>query len=313
MPLPSPCIYPLRPVVRTGGLALLLLGSPLAGGRSQEPASTVPQAFLGAAEALGKPGAMKAEEGVYVTSFPRRDLVMDVEGVRVPTALGFSSWVALREAPDGGVVAMSDLVLLEDEVNPVVSVLQEHGIEITALHRHFAGEKPRVMYLHSHARGQAEPIARGYRAALDATATPLGDAAPAGPEPVDVDTAAIARIVGRSGELSGRSVYKITVGRGGLQVRALGTEVTTSMGLNSWAAFVGTDERAHIAGDIAMLAEEVNPVVRALRERGIEIVSIHNHMLDEEPRTFFLHYWGTGPAAELAHAFRAALDALGRP
>lgn len=253
---------------------------------------------------------MKANEEVYTTSFPRADLSVRIGGEAVPTAMGFTSWVAFKTGPEGA-LAMSDMVVLPAEVNPVVSALEAAGIEVTALHRHFQGEEPSVMFLHSHARGEAVKIAAGYRAALEKTATPLGPPAPAEARGPGLDAASLSRIVGHDGEAKS-GVYKITVGRDDLSVEAMGVEVTKSMGLNSWAAFAGTDERAHVAGDLAMLADEVNPVIRALRANGIEVVSLHNHMLEEDPRIFFLHYWGAGPARDLARGFRAALDELGR-
>jgi hypothetical protein len=277
--------------------------------KNQESVPGIPTEQI--SKAFGREGEMKTEEGVFTTSFPRSDLSMTIEGEAVPTTLGFGSWVAFKQAP-GGAVAMSDLVLLPDEVDPVISALQAHGIEVTALHRHFQHEEPELMYLHSHAAGDAAKIAGGYRAALEKTATPLGPSSPPKPEGPPLDTAAIARIVGREGDAKG-GVYKITVGRDDLHVTVGGVEVTKSMGLNSWAAFVGTDERAHVAGDIAMLDEEVNPVVHALRAHGIDIVTIHNHMLGDEPHVTFLHYWGSGPAQELARGFTAALAELGRP
>lgn len=285
--------------------------------RDSEPASrrgedsAPPQDFGDIAEAFGRKGEMKVEEGVYTTSFPRSDLSVEIEGEPVPTALGFASWVAFKSGPRGA-VAMSDMVLLSDEVDPVLTTLQANGIEVTALHRHFRGEQPQLMYLHSHASGDAERIARGYRAALERTATPMREEAGAEQPAAALDTGAIEAIVGEKGEARG-GVYKITIGRDDLTVNVGGVRVTKSLGLNSWAAFVGTDGRAHVAGDLAMLEDEVNPVVRALRANGIAIVSVHNHMIGEEPRIFFLHYWGTGEAARLARAFRAALDELGPP
>ncbi len=275
------------------------------------PAQTpeIPTALGRVQEVFSRLGDWKASEGVYTTAFPRGDLKVSIGGIVVPSGLGFSSWVAFRQDARG-TTAMSDMVLLPEEVNPVISALQAAGIEVTALHRHFQHEEPQIMYLHSHAMGDVVKIAEGYRAALDRTGTPMGPPAPpdtAGPE---LDTGAVAKIVGHQGQARGR-VYKITVGRADLRVRVGGTEVTSSMGLNSWAAFIGTDADARVAGDVAMLGPEVNPVVRALRANGLEVVSIHNHMIGEEPRIVFLHYWGEGPAERLARGFRAALDALG--
>lgn len=262
------------------------------------------------AEVFGRRGETRAEEGVNTTSFPRSDLSITVAGRPVPTALGFASWVAFKQGPRGA-VAMSDMVLLPEEIDPVISALQESGIEVTALHRHFPDVQPDVMYLHSHASGDAEEIARGYRSALERTGTPLGAVQPPSEEPADVDSAAISTIVGHPGKTAG-GVFKITVGRDDLRVRAMGLEVTSSLGLNSWAAFAGAESQARVAGDVAMLEPEVNRVIRALNVHGLRIVSVHNHMLGETPRIVFLHYWGSGPAEELARGFRAALDELGR-
>lgn len=273
------------------------------------PVDRQPQDWSQVAKVFGRDGETKANEGVYTTSFPRGDLAMKVEGEAVPGALGFTSWVAFKDGSEGA-VAMSDMVLLQDEIDPAISALQESGIEVTALHRHFLRVEPDVMYLHSHASGDPATIARGYRAALERTGTPMGSTTKSGGEPVGVDSAAISGIVGHPGKASG-GVFKITVGRDDLDVRSMGVEATTSMGLNSWAAFEGTDGETRVAGDISMLEAEVNPVIRALRAHGLSIVSVHNHMLGEDPRIVFLHYWGRGPAEELARGFRAALDELG--
>ena len=225
----------------------------------------------------------------------------------MPTALGFGGWTAWKEMGNEAMV-MGDLVLLEKEINPVISALAEASIQVTALHNHFVGEKPRLMYLHIYGMGEATAMARGLRSALDQTATPKSQAPPAAPAPqpkLNLDTQRIEQIIGRSGSAGG-GVFKITVGRPG--VRMDGVKLTASMGLNSWAAFVGTDERAHVAGDIAMTGPEVNRVIRTLRNGSIDIVAVHNHMLNEEPRIFFLHYWGTGKAEELARTVRQAFD-----
>jgi hypothetical protein len=269
----------------------------------------VPAVFDSTGKVFGRPGDWKAPEGVYVISFPRGDLDVSIGGVAVPTGLGFTSWIALRQVPNGS-VAMSDMVLLPDEVDPVIAALQSAGIEVTALHRHFQHEEPQVMYLHSHATGDVAKIAAGYRAALAKTGTPMSPPAPPDTAGPALDTDRVARIVGHEGQARGK-VYKITVGRDDLHVRVEGAVVTTSMGLNSWAAFIGTDADAHVAGDVAMLTREVAPVVRALEAHDLEVVSIHNHMLDEDPRIVFLHYWGSGPVERLARGFRVALDVLG--
>ena len=203
-------------------------------------------------------------------------------------------------------MVMGDLVLLEKEINLVISGLAEADIKVTALHNHFLGEKARIMYMHIHGVGQAEVLARGIRKALDKTATPRSIPVSTSDAPA-IDTKRIEEIIGHAGKAGG-GIFKITVGRPGVKIH--GVELTSSMGLNSWVALIGTNERAHVAGDIAMLANEVNPVIRALRHGGINIVAVHNHMLDEEPRIFFLHYWGTGKAKNLARAFHDALTQL---
>jgi hypothetical protein len=252
---------------------------------------------------LDVPGKM--QEGVVVFPFPRSDLRVKINGEPVPTALGFGSWTAWKEMGTE-VMVMGDLVLLQKEVNPVITALAEAKIEVTALHNHFLGENPRIMYMHISAMGPAPALARGIRNALNETATPRTRPASAVSAPaLKIDTKRLEQIVGHSGQMGG-GVFKIIIGRPGVKMGEV--ELTASMGLNTWAAFAGTDERAQVAGDVAMTAKEVNPVIRALRRGGIDVLAVHNHMLDEQPRIFFLHYWGTGPAEQLAKAIRAAFD-----
>jgi hypothetical protein len=258
---------------------------------------------------LGAPGQM--EEGAFVFHFPRSDIKVMINGESVPTALGFGSWTAWKAMSNESMV-MGDLVLLEKEVNPVISALAEANIDVTALHNHFLWEEPRIMYMHIYGMGPTLPLAQGIRSALDKTATPK----PHPPTTVtlqpalDLDTKRIEEIIGQAGKAGG-GVFKIILGRTGVKMGK--TEVTSSMGLNSWAAFVGTKDRAHVAGDIAMTAKEVNRIIRALRRGGIDIVAVHNHMLNERPRIFFLHYWGTGPAEELAKTVHQAFDKTKEP
>jgi len=251
---------------------------------------------------LGVKGQM--QEGALVVRFPRTDLKVSIAGEPVPRGLGFTSWTAWVKMRDKAMV-MGDLVLLEQEVNPVISTLGTAGIQITALHNHFLGEQPRIMFMHIDGQGSPETLAEGIRKALSQTATPMPPA-PASPTPVlPLDTKKIEQIIGHPGQLGG-GVFKITIGRAGVTMS--GMELTSSLGVNSWAAFMGNDDRAHVAGDIVMTSIEVNQVIKALRQGGVDIVAVHNHMLTEEPRTFFLHYWGTGPAAHLAQTVRTAFD-----
>ncbi|MBM4288422.1 MAG: DUF1259 domain-containing protein [Deltaproteobacteria bacterium] len=251
---------------------------------------------------LGAKGQM--QEGALVVRFPRTDLKVSIAGEPVPTGLGFTSWTAWVKMGDKAMV-MGDLVLLEREVNPVISTLGTAGIQVTALHNHFLSEQPRIMFMHIDGKGSPETLAEGIRKALSQTATPMPPA-PASPSPaLPLDTRKIEQIIGHPGQLGG-GVFKITVGRAGITMS--GMELTSSMGVNSWAAFMGNDDRAHVAGDIVMTAREVPRVIQALRQGGVDIVAVHNHMLTEEPRIFFLHYWGTGTAAHLAKTVRAAFD-----
>ncbi len=257
---------------------------------------------------LGVSGQM--QEGASVFSFPRTDIKVMIDGEPVPTAFGFGSWTAWKDMGKGCMV-MGDLVLLEKEINPVISALAEANVSVTALHNHFIGELPRIMYMHVSGMGEAIPLARGLRAALDKTATPKAPSAANSPaQPLQLDAARMQQIIGQTGK-EGGGVLKITLGRAGVKMH--GIELTASMGLNTWVAFIGTNERAHVAGDVAMTALEVNKVIRALRKGGINIAAVHNHMLDEQPRIFFLHYWGTGPAEKLAQTVRDAFDQVRGP
>jgi hypothetical protein len=250
-----------------------------------------------AEKVLGVKGQM--QEGAVIFSFPRSDIKVMIDGEPVPTALGFGSWTAWKEMGDEFMV-MGDLVLLEREINPVISALAEANINVTAIHNHFIGEEPHIMYLHIGGMGMASTLAKGIRNALDRTATPKAPTSTSAPA-LSLDTKHIEDIIGQPGKVGG-GVFKIVLGRQG--VRMGGVELTASMGLNTWAAFIGTNEHAHVAGDVAMTALEVNKVIRALRKGGINIAAVHNHMLDEEPRIFFLHYWGTGPVEKLAETIR---------
>jgi hypothetical protein len=210
-------------------------------------------------------------------------------------------------------VMMGDLVLLEEEVNPVMSALLDNGLDVTALHNHFFYDQPRIFYMHVHGHGAAADLARKAKPALDligkVKTRPITPGA-ATLQPGTIDTARIAKIVGHDGEQNGQ-VYKITIGRDDLKVVEMGAPINARMGLNTWASFVGTDQNAAIAGDVAMLESEVTPVLKALRSNGIEVVAIHHHMTGTSPAIIFLHYWGKGPVEKLATGFRAALDRLG--
>lgn len=264
---------------------------------------------------LGKQGDFKAN--VLKINIPRNDLTVTVDGVATPTPFGFGGWLAMTKGDGGKEVMMGDLVLLEDEVNPVMSALLDNGLEATALHNHFFYEQPRIFYMHIRGFGKAAELARNVKPALDligrvpGRGQNSGSPAKAALEPGKLNTAKIAQIAGHEGEQTG-SVYKITVGRDDLHVKDMGAEINARMGLNSWAAFVGNDANGAVAGDIAMLEAELTPVLKALRSHGLEVVAIHHHMVETSPPIFFLHYWGKGPADKLAAGFKAALDQLGK-
>jgi hypothetical protein len=271
-------------------------------------AQEMPAEYKDVLTALGKQGDYKAN--VLKVNVPRNDLSVTVKNVKTPTPFGFGGWVALTKGAGGIEVLMGDLVLTQDEVNPVMSALLDSGIEVTALHNHFFWDEPRMFYMHVHGHGRASELAKNLKPALDLigkgssqpTPTPAAPAA----STATLDTAKIVQIVGTQGEQTG-AVYKITIGRDDLKLTEMGAPINARMGLNTWAAFVGSNDNAAIAGDVAMLANEVTPVLKALRKNGLDVVAIHHHMTGTQPTVFFLHYWGTGPAEKLASGFKAAL------
>ena len=286
-----------------------LVFAPISTPQSQD----IPADYKAVLSALGKNGDFK--DDVLKVNIPRNDVRVTIGQRPAPTPFGFGGWVAMTKG-DGMDVLMGDLVLKEDEVNPVMSAVLANGFDVTALHNHFFWEQPRMFYMHVHGMGSPADLARRIKPAIDlidASAKSAGAPAPAPPAAAaGLDGAALAKIVGYQGEQSG-TVYKITIGRQDLNVREHGAAINARMGLNTWAAFAGTDADAMIAGDVAMLDREVTPVLKVLRENGLNVVSLHHHMTSTTPAIYFLHYYGTGPAATLAKGFRAALDVLGKP
>lgn len=285
-------------------LATVLLAQPV-------PARDMPADYAAVLNTLGRQGDFK--DGVLKVNIPRNDISVSVDGVATPTPFGFAGWIAFTKG-DHGDVMMGDLVLTEDEVNPVMSAVLDNGLNVTALHNHFFYETPRLFYMHVHGHGPAADIAKRIAPALariGTTPTRRAGAAAAG-KAIDgkLDTAQLAQIVGHEGELNG-TVYKITIGRPDIPLKEMGATINARMGLNTWAAFHGSDADAVVAGDVAMRAEEVTPVLKALRANGIEVVAIHHHMTATEPTVYFLHYWGRGPAQKLATGVRAAVDQTG--
>jgi hypothetical protein len=278
-------------------------------------AQNIPADYSEVLKTLRKSGDFK--DGVLKVNIPRNDVSATIDGIATPTPFGFGGWLAMTKGESGMDVLMGDLVLLEDEVNPVMSALLDNGLEVTALHNHFFFESPRMFYMHVHGHGKPADLARMAKPALDVIGKtkPQHQSSITG-EASDVsagtlDTAKIAKLVGHDGEQSGQ-VYKITFGRPDIALQDMGATINARMGLNTWAAFFGSDAKAEIAGDVAMLATEVTPVLKALRANGLNVVAIHNHMIGGQPAIYFLHYWGSGPAERLARGFRAALDETGR-
>jgi hypothetical protein len=263
--------------------------------------------LAGVAEALGRSGA-EQPGGVLRFSFPRSDLTVVADSVTLAPAFALGSWVAFLPIANGAAMAMGDLVLTEDEVGPVMRALQAGGVEQSALHNHVLHESPRVMYMHVTAHGDPVKIAQTIRTALARSRTPMGaPAAPAAASAADLDTAAIAGVLGVHGKLNG-VVYQVSVPRRE-RIMESGHEIPPSMGVATAINFqpIGGG-RAAATGDFVMRAEEVNRVIRALQANGITPTALHNHMLEESPRLFFMHFWARADATTLARGLRAALD-----
>jgi hypothetical protein len=257
-------------------------------------------------QAMGKEGEMQPGD-VYKVSLPRSDLQVTVSGVQLKPAFALGSWVAFKKSGNMTMV-MGDLVLTEDEVTPVMTKLQEGGVEQTALHNHVLRESPRVMYMHIGAMGDAVKIARAIHDALALSKTPFTAASGASQsQELGIDTKQLDQIMGQSGKANG-GVYQFGIPRAE-RIMDNGMEVPPAMGLATAINFQPTGEgKAAITGDFVLIASEVNPVIRALRDNGIEVTALHSHMLDENPRLFFMHFWANDAAIKLARGLRAALD-----
>jgi hypothetical protein len=291
----------------TSVLALFLLA-----GAGIAAAQEMPADYAGVLTTLDRQGDYK--DNVLKVNIPRNDLKVSVDGVATPTPFGFGGWVALTKGSGGMDVMMGDLVLTESEVNPVMSALLDNGLDVTALHNHFFFEQPRIFFMHVHGHGTAADLAKKVQPALALIGKP--SAAPASTTPGraitgTLDTTQLAKVVGHTGEQNGQ-VYKITIGRDDMALKEMGATINSRMGLNTWAAFYGSDADAVVAGDVAMRENEVTPVLKALRANGIDVVAIHHHMTTTQPTVYFLHYWGKGPAQKLATGVRAAIDQLGK-
>jgi hypothetical protein len=250
-------------------------------------------------------------------SFPRTDIPVEVDGwAKMPPFMGLTSWAAFTPGGKPGVeaLAMGDLVLFEDEVNPAMSAALDSGLEVTALHNHFFFDKPRVFFMHIAGEGATDRLARAVKSTLDAAsesrrngAQPAaGFGTPPPSMPSHIDGTKLDAIFGIRGSTKD-GMYKAVMGRK-TTMGDCDCSVGAAMGINTWAAFAGSDEDAVVDGDFAVSESELQPVLKALRAGGIDIVAIHSHMTGENPRTLFLHYWGRGPAAKLADVVKGALD-----
>ncbi len=284
----------------------------LSSGAMPALAQDVPADYQAVLKALGKGGDFK--DGVLKVNIPRTDVRVTIGGRPAPTPFGFGGWIALTKGDGGRDVMMGDLVLTEDEVNPVMSAVLNSGLDVTALHNHFFWDAPRMYFMHVHGMGTAADLATRITPAIalidQAVTRAAASAAPA-PAPVALDHAALAAIIGHAGEQTG-PVFKITIGRPDINLREHGALINARMGLNTWAAFAGSDADAMVAGDVAMLDHEVTPVLKALRAAGLNAVALHHHMTGVSPSVIFVHYYGTGQATALAKGVRAALDVLGK-
>lgn len=257
----------------------------------------------------------KFNNGEYKITIPQNDLDVKVDGFKIIPAMGLSTWVAFTPAKEG-VMVMGDIVVTETDLGRVQQEIIRQGLTITAIHNHFVRNHPNIMYMHVGGSGSTEAIATKTKAVLDKVReTRGGDPAKgmASHESVQntLDTKRLDEILGYKAEMS-KGVYKYTIGRPDVHLKEHGVTVSTFLGFNTWAAWQGTPEKAAVGGDFAMLENEVELVVKALIENGIEVVALHNHMVHEQPRIFFLHYWGVGNAEQLAKALRSALDQTGK-
>ncbi|MEJ7671099.1 MAG: DUF1259 domain-containing protein [Casimicrobiaceae bacterium] len=260
----------------------------------------------------GLKGTFHKDENVFRLSKPRDDVKVLVDRLSMPPFMGLTSWAAFTPMSPSRVMVMGDLVLFEDEVNPVMSAALDSGLEVTALHNHFFFDEPKVYFMHIGGMGSVDQLATGVKKLFD-TVTEIRAAQPQPARQFPGDIAPqssiaaqpMETILGRKGE-SNNGMFKIVIGRSG---KMHGMRIGNQMGVNTWAGFAGTDEQAVVDGDFAMLESELQPVLRAMRKAGINIVAIHQHMSQEQPRYLFLHYWGKGKALDLARGLKATLDA----
>jgi hypothetical protein len=259
-------------------------------------------------ELTGAKGSLDAKEGVFKVSLPRKDLAVTAAGVKMTPGMGLTAWAAFTKAGKHTMV-MGDIVLLEDQVNPVMSAALDNGLEVTALHNHFFWDSPKVMFMHVGGMGDEKTLAMGIGKVfgkLKETSGGKGEILRADIDPAksSLAPAKIEAILRYKGELKD-GIYKVVIGR---STKMGGHMVGKAMGVNTWAAFAGSDDKAVVDGDFAVLESELQAVLKALRGGGVDVVAIHNHMTGDTPRVLFLHYWGVGHPEDLAKTLKSALD-----
>src|SRR5882672_5652868 len=274
------------------------------------PAAAADAEWDAVAKAIGRAGT-EMPGGVYRVGIGRSDLTVTVDGVQIKPPLALGSYLAFQKSGKEAMV-MGDLVLLQDEVNPVMKKLIEQGIQITAIHNHLLRATPQVMYMHYQGHGDAAKLAAAVRSALEESKTPLAAPAKAAAQPpIDLDAAAIERTLGAKGT-NNSGVYGFSIPRAEA-IKEHGATIPPAMGMGTVINFQPTGGgKAAITGDFVLIAKEVNPVLKTLRENGIEVTALHSHMLGEQPRLFFMHFWANDDAQKLADGLKAALDKVSR-
>ena len=260
----------------------------------------------------GLKGSYNEKENVFKVSMPRADVQVSVDGWKMPPFMGLGPWAAFTPHHSGAMV-MGDMVLFQDEVNPAMSAALDSGLAVTALHNHFFFDEPKVYFMHIEGEGAVDQLATGVRAIFDkmkeirAKNSQPASAFPGEPIPEKSSISAepLQAILGSKGQ-SNNGMFKVVLGR---PAKMHGTGIAAEMGVNTWAAFAGSDNNAVVDGDFAMLESELQSVLKSMRKGGINIVAIHHHMSEEKPKVLFLHYWGRGKAEDLARTLRATLDA----
>lgn len=292
-------------------LSILLVACVLPASVAAEPGKLDVEQII---RIVGLQGKYNEADGTFKVTHPRSDVAVAVDGQVMNPFRGLTTWAAFQNGKRAEAMVMGDIVLFQDEVNRAMSAALENGLTVTALHNHFFFDEPKVFFMHIGGEGTTGQLATGVRKVLDAvrdTRAATGSPGtsfkyPGIPEKSHITAEPIESILGIKGK-SKDGMFKVSVGR--TVTMACGCKASAGMGVTTWGAFAGTDDHAVVDGDFACLPGELQPTLQTLRRHGINIVAIHNHMEDEEPRVIFLHYWGVGSTNELARALRATLDA----